>query len=211
MIHCTACMFWTKKGPLCSRQDQRKFAHSIEGWQQACKYKPCQHSIRKIPKASSYGAPDRKTTGRGIFKMWSWGLLWEFCCVSWEWLTRRGERKRWVQRWRLWGTKMMELFVRKLLNLVYTCHWRSEIEGFRKPRVGGSIWAPLRTKCPPIPPTFDSRAPNANYFHYLFEFYFCLLFCFIKDTKPSTLHGCSFFVIIKIKIMLIMYNYMLCN
>lgn len=39
-----------KKGPLCSPQDQRKFAHSTEGGRlaQACKGKPCQHNIRKI-------------------------------------------------------------------------------------------------------------------------------------------------------------------
>lgn len=28
-----------------------------------------------------------------MFKMWSWGLLWELCCVSWEWFTEIGERE----------------------------------------------------------------------------------------------------------------------
>lgn len=61
----------------------------MEAWQRTGKYKPRQHNIRKIPKASSYGAPDRKTTGRGIFKMRSW----ELCCVSWEWITGIGGKE----------------------------------------------------------------------------------------------------------------------
>jgi hypothetical protein len=44
--------------------------------------------------------------------------------------------------------KGRKLFMWKLLNLVSACHQSPEIEGFRKPREGGNIWAPFRTKGP---------------------------------------------------------------
>lgn len=152
---------------------------ALKGGRLAASTQALSAQYQKNPKASSYGAPDRKTTGRGIFKMWSWGLLWEFCCVSWEWLTRRGEKEvsAKVQTGRQTdnGARVGALEFSLHLPL------KPETEGFRKPRVGGSIWAPLGTKGPPTPPTSDNSAPNANYFHDLCEFCFCLLFCFMKS------------------------------
>lgn len=181
MIHGTACMFWTKKVPCALLRTKENLHTALKGGRLAASTQALSAQDQKNPKASSHGAPDRKTTGRGIFKMWSWGLLWEFSVCHGNGLQEE-ERKRWLQRCRLGGKQTMALCVWERLNLVYTCPVaQPETEGFRKPRVGGSIWAPLGTKGPPTPPTLDSSAPNANHFHDLCEFCFCLLFCFMKS------------------------------